>query len=301
MSKKVAVVTGSNKGIGISIVKGLCKRFDGVVYLTSRDEARGKAAVADLNKQGLHPEYHQLDVSDRESISKFRDHIQEKCGGIDILINNAGFANANNIDFSYDFEENKKKIDINFKSILTIQELIFPLLRDNGRILNISSDCGHLSNIRNKYWADRLSSKDLTLKDILEFVDWFLEGCKNKSFKKEDIADGGTIAAYRVSKVALSAITILQQKELLKRNISVNSMHPGFVRTDMTQGKGFLSVDQAAETPLYIVLDAPDSLKGAYIWYDGKAVDWYDCNGEYYFKISTYIEQLVSADKKQNI
>ena len=49
-SSKVAVVTGSNKGIGFAIVKHLCQKIDGVVYLTSRDEGRGKAAVAELEK-----------------------------------------------------------------------------------------------------------------------------------------------------------------------------------------------------------------------------------------------------------
>ena len=52
-SSKVAVVTGSNKGIGFAIVKQLCQQFDGTVYLTSRDEGRGKAAVAELEKVPL--------------------------------------------------------------------------------------------------------------------------------------------------------------------------------------------------------------------------------------------------------
>lgn len=43
-------VTGGNKGIGYAIVKGLCERYDGVVYLTARDEGRGRAAVKELNK-----------------------------------------------------------------------------------------------------------------------------------------------------------------------------------------------------------------------------------------------------------
>jgi len=50
MAEKVAVVTGGNKGIGLSIVKNLCKEFKGIVYLCSRDEQRGKAAVAELEK-----------------------------------------------------------------------------------------------------------------------------------------------------------------------------------------------------------------------------------------------------------
>ncbi|KPJ13306.1 Carbonyl reductase [NADPH] 1 [Papilio machaon] len=289
MPTKVAVVTGSNKGIGLSIVKGLCKRFDGVVYLTSRDVSRGKAAVEKLNAEGLFPEFHQLDVTDRKSVERFRDHIKEKYDGIDILINNAGVSGGLN---SANYDECKSIININFNSILILEELIFPLVRDNGRILNISSDCGHLSNIRNKYWIEQLSSKDIKMDDILRFVDWFLQSVKDNTFNKQDIADGGTVAAYRVAKVALSAATIVQQRELDKRNISINSMHPGLVRTDMTTGIGFYSADEAAKTPIYLVLDAPASLKGAYIWHDGKVLDWYDYNADYYFKISTVLDHL---------
>ncbi|CAG4991583.1 unnamed protein product [Colias eurytheme] len=282
---KVAVVTGSNKGIGFAIVKGLCKRFDGIVYLTSRDENRGRKAVEELNKLGLKPQYHQLDVSDRNSVIKFRDHIKEKHGHLDILVNNAAIVDSLTPDT--DIELIKKVIDINYRSVLTMQELIYPLVRDNGRILNISSDCGHLSNIRNKYWIERLSNKNLTVQDVNEFVDWFLESVQKGTFKTEDIADNATVPAYRVAKVALSAVTVVQQRELASRRIAVNSMHPGLVRTDMTTGIGFYSADEAAETPLYVLLDAPDSLQGAYIWYDKRVLDWYDYNADYYFKIST--------------
>ncbi|KPI98447.1 PREDICTED: carbonyl reductase [NADPH] 3-like [Papilio xuthus] len=293
MSTKVAVVTGSNKGIGLSIVKGLCKRFDGVVYLTSRDESRGKAAVENLNAEGLFPEFHLLDIADRKSVERFRDHIKEKYDGIDILINNAGVSGG---FISTHYDECKSIININFNSILILEELIFPLVRDNGRILNISSDCGHLSNIRNQYWIEKLSNIDLNMDDIVQFVDWFLQSVKDNTFNKEDLADGATAAAYRVAKVALSAATIVQQRELDKRNISINSMHPGLVRTDMTTGIGFYSADDAAKTPIYLVLDAPASLKGAYIWHDGKVVDWYDYKSDYYFKISTVLDQVPNKD-----
>ncbi|XP_045510811.1 carbonyl reductase [NADPH] 1-like [Colias croceus] len=285
---KVAVVTGSNRGIGFAIVKGLCKRFDGIVYLTSRDENRGRKAVEELNKLGLKPHYHQLDVSDRNSIIKFRDHIKEKHGHLDILVNNAAIVDSlTEIDH---IEVLKKVIDINYRSVLTMQELIYPLVRDNGRILNISADCGHLSNIRNKYWIERLSNKNLSVQDVNEFVDWFLQSVQNGTLKTEDIADNATVPGYRVAKVALCAVTVVQQRELASRRISVNSMHPGLVRTEMTNGIGFLSTDESAETPLYILLDAPDSLQGAFIWYDKRVIDWYDYNADYYFKMSTLTE-----------
>lgn len=281
------MVTGANKGIGFAIVKALCKKFDGTVYLTSRDPARGADAIAALKKLGHNPEYHQLDISDKTSITKFRDFIKEKHGGLDILINNAAVAGAG---FKTTYEASKEVIDIDFRSLLVIEELIYPLVRDNGRILNISSDCGHLSNVRNQYWIDRLSSKGMTLNDINEFVNWFLSGIKNGTFRKDDLADGGTIPAYRVAKVAVSALTILQQKKLESRNIAVNSMHPGLVKTDMTQGLGVFTADEAAETPVYLVLDAPQTLKGAYIWFDKKVLDWYDYKADYYFKVESYFK-----------
>ncbi|XP_047990448.1 carbonyl reductase [NADPH] 1-like [Leguminivora glycinivorella] len=281
---KVAVVTGANKGIGLAIVKALCQKFEGTVYLTSRDVDRGTKAVAQLQSQGWAPSYHQLDVSDEASIIKFRDYLKEKHGGIDILINNAAVSGDG---FKTTYEDSKQVIDIDYRSLLTIQEHLFPLVREHGRILNISSDCGHLSNIRNKYWIDKLSSKDLTVSDINEFVNWFLNGVKTGTFDKNDLADGGSAAAYRIAKVAVCALTRLQQKELESRQIIINSMHPGLVQTDMTRGKGFFSPDEAAETPVYLVLDAPESIKGAYVWFDRKVLDWYDYKSDCYFKMES--------------
>lgn len=286
MSKKVVVVTGSNKGIGFAIVKGLLQKNYGIVYLTSRDVGRGKVAVAELNKLGLNPEFHQLDVANRESIHEFADHIRNTHGGIDILVNNAAVLNDAKLYNTY--EESKEIVNVNFYSILAIEELLYPLVRNNGRILNISSDCGHISNLRNENWINRFTKKDFNRNDILEFVNWYLEATKNGSWKNEELADDGTIAAYRISKMALSAITIIQQKELASRDISVNSMHPGLVRTDMTKGVGFYSTDDAAKTPLYLLLEAPHDLKGAYIWYDGRVLDWYDYKADYFFKSKTF-------------
>ena len=92
-SKRVAVVTGSNKGIGLAIVRSLCKKFDGDVVLTSRDEGRGNEAVAELKgKEGLNPVYHQLDITSRDSIEGLVTFIKDQYGGLDVLINNAGIA-----------------------------------------------------------------------------------------------------------------------------------------------------------------------------------------------------------------
>jgi len=89
---RVAVVTGSNKGIGLAIVRGLCRLFDGDVYLTSRHEGRGRKAVDLLQGEGLSPKYHQLDITSDESVAALKAFLLERYGGVDILVNNAGVA-----------------------------------------------------------------------------------------------------------------------------------------------------------------------------------------------------------------
>ncbi len=92
---KLAIVTGSNKGIGLATVKGLAKKLqDGWhVYLTARNEERGLNALEEVKKEGFNNvHFHQLDIDDEASIDKLRDFVKEKYGGIDILINNAAIA-----------------------------------------------------------------------------------------------------------------------------------------------------------------------------------------------------------------
>ena len=88
----VAVITGGNKGIGLGVVRGLCRQFKGTVYLTARSEERGLAAIKKLEVEGLHPSFHQLDIADEQSVVKLRDDLKEKHGGIDVLVNNAAIA-----------------------------------------------------------------------------------------------------------------------------------------------------------------------------------------------------------------
>ena len=76
MSTRVAIVTGGNKGIGLGVVRALCKKYDGDVFLTSRDQARGLAAVKELEKEGLGPKYHVLDIGNEETILKLRDFMK---------------------------------------------------------------------------------------------------------------------------------------------------------------------------------------------------------------------------------
>ncbi|KPJ15839.1 Carbonyl reductase [NADPH] 1 [Papilio machaon] len=293
MSDKVAVVTGSNKGLGYIIVRDLCRRGVGVVYLTARDERRGLDAVEALKKEGLNPVFHQLDVTDKESVKRFAQHLKEKHGGIDILINNAAVITN---DFNKTtFEDSVNVLNANYFSILTIQEYIFPVLKDNARVLNISSDAGHISNLENPYWIKRLTSEDLKLEDINDFVNWFLDSVKNGTLKEDDFVETG-ILAYRISKVALSALTRVQQKQV-GRGISINSLHPGFIKTNMTKNSGFLELDDAGIAPVYFVLDADQSLKGKYLWFDKTEKEWTDHKLKIHSRMDIFMEHLKMNNK----
>ena len=93
-STRIALVTGANKGLGFAIVRDLCRRFPGDVVLTARDEARGRAAVQQLQAEGLSPRFHQLDITDLQSIRAVRDFLLKEYGGLDVLVNNAAIAFA---------------------------------------------------------------------------------------------------------------------------------------------------------------------------------------------------------------
>ncbi|CAH2232587.1 jg10148 [Pararge aegeria aegeria] len=274
MADKVAVVTGSNKGIGYATVRELYKRGVKYVYLTARDVQRGQKAIENLKQEGWNPLFHQLDVTDKDSVKIFAEHLKQKHGGIDILINNAAISSSNFTETSY--EDSVRVIDANYFSILTIQEYIFPILNDSARVINISSDCGHISNLRNKYWISRLTKVDTKQGDVNAFVNWFLDSVKNGTLDQEDFQEM-PLLAYRISKIALCALTRVQQKEV-GRNISVNSLHPGFVKTDMTKTTGFITIEEASKAPVYLALDVDQSVKGKYFWYDKTEREWADPN-----------------------
>ena len=142
----VAVVTGSNKGIGFGIVRALCKKFEGDVYLTSRDETRGREAVEALKKEGLDPKFHVLDIGNEKTVEALRDFMKEKYGGIDVLINNAGIA------FKHDATEpfgHQARVTLatNYWANKRTCEILFPVLRPGARVVNMSSSCGYLGHI----------------------------------------------------------------------------------------------------------------------------------------------------------
>ncbi|XP_077293958.1 uncharacterized protein LOC143916636 [Arctopsyche grandis] len=285
LSKKVAIVTGANKGIGYAIVKGLCERWkEGDVYLTARDETRGKNAVSELNKLGLTPIYHQLDITDVESIKRLRDHIQEKYGGIDILINNAAIAFKGKSPEPFG-EQAEQTTFVNYFSLLSTCKILFPILKPGARVINLSSSAGHSFRITNDDMRMKLSDKTLTEAGLTELVKQFVESAKNGTH----IADGWGSSAYSVSKVAVSALTFIQDREYGPKGMFVNCVHPGYVNTDMTSHLGPLTIEEGARAPLSLAIGDGKDNKGVYMWYDCSIVDWY-----------SQLKNLLSIDMSQN-
>lgn len=150
MAKRVAVVTGANKGIGFGIVQRLCSHpFDGDVILAARDETRGQEAVKRLNELGLKPIFHQLDIDDNQSINNLKDFLVNHYQGLDVLVNNAAIA------YSYDStapvkEQAENTLKTNFFSTRDVCQKLFPILRSHSRVVNVSSSEGMLSRVKSK-------------------------------------------------------------------------------------------------------------------------------------------------------
>lgn len=172
-------MTGSNKGIGFGIVKELCAKFDGIVYLTSRNESRGISAVKELEKLGFHPKYHQLDIDDEASIICLRSYLKETYGGLDILVNNAAIAFKS--DSTEPFETQVTlTLRTNFFSTYNVCNILFPILKPHARVVNVSSAAGHLLQIINKENAgvelkENLSSNNLTEDQLSKLMHQYVE------------------------------------------------------------------------------------------------------------------------------
>ena len=270
MTKKVAVVTGSNKGIGFAIVRGLAKAFDGDVYLTSRNAERGQKAVEDLKKEGLEVLYHQLDIDNEDSIKTLAEFLKSTYGGLDVLVNNAGIA------FNRDATEPvhvqaKVTIATNYFSVKNTCDILFPLLRPGARVVNMSSNCGLLIKIPGQKLKAKFAKDTLTVAELDKLMNEFIALSEHGQHREL----GWPNSTYVVSKVGLSALTRIQHRENTIEDVAINHVHPGYVDTDMSSHKGPLTPDQGAKSSLFAALLPKNTdIKGQYIWKDCTIHDW---------------------------
>jgi NAD(P)-dependent dehydrogenase (short-subunit alcohol dehydrogenase family) len=227
----IALVTGGNRGIGLEVCRQLAESGHQVI-LTSRDEAKGKAAVAELDNERI--VYHSLDVTDDDSIEKVRRFVEEKYARLDILVNNAGI--------NYDTWQNAEQADLrtvqqtfdtNVLGPWRMNQAFIPLMREHhyGRIVNVSSGSGALNDM-----------------------------------------SGGT-PAYSISKASLNVLTIKLAADLKGTGILVNSVCPGWVRTDMGGDSAPRSVAVGAEGIVWAA-SLPKDGPTCGFFRDGKPIEW---------------------------
>ncbi|XP_049730778.1 carbonyl reductase [NADPH] 1-like [Elephas maximus indicus] len=230
---RVALVTGANKGIGFAIARELCRQFSGDVVLTARDEARGRAAVQQLQAEGLSPRFHQLDIDDLQSIRALRDFLRREYGELNVLVNNAGiaFKRADPTPFHIQAEVTLKT---NFFGTRDVCTALLPLIKPQGRVVNVSSmvSLGALRSCSPEL-QQKFRSETITEEELVALMNKFVEDTKNGVHQKE----GWPNTAYGVSKIGVTVLSRIYARNLSAQRggdkILLNACCPGWVRTDM--------------------------------------------------------------------
>ncbi|XP_069492221.1 carbonyl reductase [NADPH] 1-like [Ambystoma mexicanum] len=260
-SARVAVVTGGNKGIGLAIVRAMCKQFDGDVYMTARDPKLGEEAVQKLQQEGIKSLFHQLDITNLQSINALRDFLKQEYGGLDVLINNAGiaFKGADPTPFDVQAEVTLKT---NFFATRDVCTQLLPLIKPHGRVVNVSSivSCTALAGC-SPALQQTFRSETITEEELVKLMEKFVADTKNGIHQQE----GWCNTAYGVSKIGVTVLSRIQAREIEKTRkadgILLNACCPGFVQTDMAGSSMPKTPDQGAETPVYLAL-LPHDAKG---------------------------------------
>ena len=210
--KKLAAVTGGNRGIGFQICRDLAKEgFE--VILTARAEKKGLHAAEKLKDEDLDVKFYQLDIINSDSIENFYQTIDSDFGKLDVLINNAAILpEPTSSGLSAGLQEIKETIETNVYGAIVLCQKIIPLMIKNnyGRIVNLSSGLGQLKEM------------------------------------------GGGNFAYRVSKTALHAVTKIFASETSGYDIQINCVDPGWVKTDMGGSGATSTPEEGADTPVWL-------------------------------------------------
>ena len=234
--RRVAVVTGANKGIGLEIARQLGRQ--GItVFIGARDEARGREAAEKLRADGLDARPLRLEVTDDASVAAAAAFLGQEPGRLDILVNNAGIAIDDGPPSRVSLDVLRRTYETNVFGLVRVTQALLPLLRRSaaGRIVNLSSGLGSLTLNSDPSWPFA-SVKYL---------------------------------AYNSSKSAVNAITVQLAWELRDTPLKVNAADPGYVATDMNQHQGVRSVEQGAATPVRLALLPADGPSGGYFNDDG--------------------------------
>ncbi len=232
----LAVVTGAYRGLGFEACRGLAERGYSVVLTARRAEAGEQAAEA-LRGAGHDVRFHQLDVTDGLSIERLARFLEEAFGRLDVLVNNAGvFPDPSSSSgaasvFASDADALRAGFETNTIGPLRLCQALIPLMQGEGRIVNVSSGMGQLSD---------------------------MNGC---------------CPGYRLSKTALNAVTRIFADELRGTGIKINSVCPGWVRTEMGGPDATLSPAEGVKGIIWAATLPPDGPSGGFFRH-GEPIPW---------------------------
>jgi NAD(P)-dependent dehydrogenase (short-subunit alcohol dehydrogenase family) len=191
--KKIALVTGGNRGLGFETCRQLAQSGL-IVILSARNTTKGKIAAKQLIDRGLDVVFHHLDVSDQSHLDRIIYHVEQQFGRIDVLVNNAAILyDTWQSAINADLDTVNRALKTNLFGPWRLSQICIPIMNRNryGRIVNVSSGAGSLHYMT-----------------------------------------GGT-PAYSLSKASLNALTRIMAAELRGTNILINTIDPGWVATDM--------------------------------------------------------------------
>ncbi|MBC8987008.1 SDR family oxidoreductase [Pedobacter sp. N36a] len=205
---KSVLITGANKGIGLETAKQLSKK--GLfIYLGCRDIENGTAVVKKLSENGFQNiQAIEIDVTKPETILSAKNIIKKEQGKLDILINNAGISGVvpqNAVETS--IENYAQVFDVNLYGVVRVTQSFIELLKESAepRIINVSTSVGSLSLQSNPDWP---------------------------------AYDYAKYAIYASSKAAMNMYTVHLAYELRETAFKINSVCPGYTKTDFTGHNG---------------------------------------------------------------
>ena len=264
-ASRTALVTGANRGLGLETARQLAA--DGLhVIVTSREVAAARAAAETLAKAkpagSVTALPLPLDVGDPASIAAAADHLRAAVTAVDVLVNNAGISMN-----GFNAEVARRTTEVNFLGPLRVTEALLPLVPAGGTIVMVSSGMGELSGVDDGLRA-RFTDPALTRDRLVALVEEFVADVAAGRHQ----ARGWPSSGYRVSKIALNALVRVWAPALEARQIIINAVCPGWVRTDMGGRGASRGVEKGAASIVWAATRVGEPTGG--FFRDGRSIDW---------------------------
>jgi NAD(P)-dependent dehydrogenase (short-subunit alcohol dehydrogenase family) len=238
---RIALVTGANKGIGYEVARQLGKQ--GItVFVGARDAALGEEAAGRLRAEGSSVCFIELDVTKPGTITNAANRIRAEHGRLDILVNNAGIAQKGDGPPSVaDPDAVRRILDVNFFGVLAVTQAMLPLVKNSssGRIVMVSSGLGSLTWNADPKWPFA------AVKPL----------------------------GYNGSKAILNMLTVQLAWELRDTPIKVNTVNPGYTKTDLNGNSGTQTLEEGAAETVRQALAPEDAPTGGF-FQTGGVVPW---------------------------